>query len=144
MSTPLEGPPELLEAARRLLTDKDPTSAGLWPRATAMLGRQALEGSLAELWRSLAPGLEEASFKTQFLCLPAFLGNKDALAGRVNHVWWSLTRVCHYNVYRLSPTVEELTDWLETIEQFGKEVRTILANRLARGEARSLELKRPA
>jgi hypothetical protein len=109
-----------------------------------MLARQALEGSLAELWRSLAPGLDEASFKTQFLCLPAFLGKKDALAGRVNHVWWSLTLVCHYNLYRLSPTVEELTDWLDTIEQFGKEVRTILATRLARDQAKGLELKRPA
>jgi hypothetical protein len=109
-----------------------------------MLARQALEGSLAELWRSLAPGLEEASFKTQFLCLPAFLGTKDALAGRVNHVWWSLTLVCHYNVYRLSPTVEELTDWLDTIEQFGKEVRTILANRLAHHRAKLSELKEPA
>jgi hypothetical protein len=109
-----------------------------------MLGRQGLEGSLAELWRSQAPGLAEASFKTQFLCLPDFLGTKDALAGRVNHVWWSLTRVCHYHPYRLSPTVDELTDWLDTIEQFDREVRTILANRLARDEAKSMELKRPA
>jgi hypothetical protein len=55
-----------------------------------------------------------------------------------------LTRICHYSPYRLSPTVDELTDWLDTLEEFGKEVRTILANRLARDEARSLELKRPA
>lgn len=144
MSASLEGPSELLEAARELLRDQDSSSAGLWPRAAAILGRQALEGSLAELWRSQAPGLEEASFKTQFLCLPAFLGNKDALAGRVNHVWWSLTRVCHYNPYRLSPTIDELTDWLNTIEQFGKEVRMILANRLARDKVRSVDLKRPA
>src|SRR2546430_11692800 len=139
MSASLEGPPELLKAARRLLTDQDSSSVGLWRRAAAMLGRQALEGSLAELWRSQASGLEEASFRTQFLCLPAFLGNKDALAGRVNHVWWSLTRVCHYHPYRLSPTVDELTDWLDTIEQFCKEVRAILANRLARDQERSLE-----
>ena len=144
MSPSLEGPRELLEAARRLLTDRDSSSAGLWPRAAAMLGRQALEGSLADLWRSQAPGLEEASFMTQLLCLPAFLGNKDALAGRVNHVWWSLTRVCHYSPYRLSPTIDELTDWLDTIEKFGKEVRTIVANRLARDQAKRFELRRPA
>jgi hypothetical protein len=138
------GPGELLDAARRLLTNSDPSSAGLWPRAGAMLGRQALEASIADLWRSQAPGLEDASFKTQFLCLPAFLGNKDALAGRVNHVWWSLTRVCHYNPYRLTPTVDELSDWLDTIKQFDKEVRTILANRLARDQAKGLALKRPA
>jgi len=109
-----------------------------------MLGRQSLEASLAELWRSQAPGLEEASFKTQFLCLPAFLGTQEALAGRINHVWWSLTRVCHYNPYRLSPTVDELGDWLATIQQFGKEVDLILANRLVRDEARLAELKEPA
>ena len=69
---------------------------------------------------------------------------KDALAGRVNHAWWSLTRVCHYHPYRLSPTVDELTDWLDTIEQFGKAVRKILENRRAHDESKSLELKRPA
>jgi hypothetical protein len=135
---------ELLDAARRLLTEKDAASAGLWPRAAAMLGRQSLEASLAEFWRSQAAGLEEASFKTQLLCLPAFLGTKDSLAGRINHVWWSLTRVCHYNPYRLSPTVDELTDWLETIASFGKEVRSVLANRKARNENKLLELKEPA
>jgi len=109
-----------------------------------MLGRQALEGALAELWRSQAPGLEEASFKTQLLCLPAFLGTKDALAGRVNHVWWSLTRVCHYNPYRMSPTVDELNDWLDTIEQFSQAVETIRANRLLRNQTNALDLKRPA
>jgi hypothetical protein len=144
MSSALDGPRELLEAARQLLTDQDSSYAGVWPRATAMLGRQALESSLAELWRTLAPGLEEASFRTQFLCLPDFLGIKDALAGRVSHVWWSLTRVCHYNPYRLSPTVDELTDWLNTIEEFDKEVRTILANRHARDGAKALGLKQSA
>ena len=36
--------PEIVKAARDLMERTDPATAGLWPRATALLGRQALEG----------------------------------------------------------------------------------------------------
>jgi hypothetical protein len=143
MTVPSDSPLDLLEAARRLLTDRG-SSTGLWPRAAAILCRQALEGSLAELWRSQASGLEEASFKTQLLCLPSFLGNSTALAGRVNHVWWSLTRVCHYHPYELSPTLDELSDWLNTVAEFNNEVRAIIAHRAASHQVNAVTLKEPA
>jgi nucleoside-diphosphate-sugar epimerase len=44
-------PSLVLADARRLLERSDPATAGLWPRATALLARQALELALHRLWQ---------------------------------------------------------------------------------------------
>jgi len=103
----------LVSAARDLIHINDPQTAGLWPRAAALLGRQAIEASMEDLWQLSAPGLEDTSAKCQLLCLSHFLGDPD-LAGRVHATWHSLTRSCHIQVYELAPTAAELEGWLET------------------------------
>ena len=42
---------------------------GTWPRASAILGRQALEIALDQLWARAAPGVETASARAQLACL---------------------------------------------------------------------------
>ena len=103
----------LVSAARDLIHIDDPQTAGLWPRAAALLGRQAIEAAMADLWRLSAPGLEDTSAKCQLLCLSHFLGDPN-LAGRVHATWHGLTRSCHIQVYELAPTAPELESWLET------------------------------
>jgi hypothetical protein len=103
----------LVSAARDLVHIDDPQTAGLWPRAAALLGRQAIEAAMEDLWRLSAPGLEDSSAKCQLLCLSHFLGDPD-LAGRVHATWHGLTRSCHIQVYELAPTAAELEGWLET------------------------------
>jgi hypothetical protein len=87
----------------------------LWSRAAALLGRQALEAELDELWSRTAPGIERASTKCQLLCLPAFLSDRG-LAGRAAHAWGALTGACHHHPYELPPTAEELERWLDAVE----------------------------
>jgi hypothetical protein len=65
----------LVSAARDLIHIDEPQTAGLWPRAAALLGRQAIEAAMADLWRLSAPGLEDTSAKCQLLCLSHFLGD---------------------------------------------------------------------
>ena len=60
----------LITEARRLLERPDAMTAGIWPRATALLARQALEAALDDLWRVRAPGVEAGSMRAQLLCLP--------------------------------------------------------------------------
>jgi hypothetical protein len=103
----------LVSAARDLIHIDDPQTAGLWPRAAALLGRQAIEAAMADLWQLSAPGLEDTSAKCQLLCLAHFLGDAE-LAGRVHATWHGLTRSCHIQVYELAPTAAELEGWLET------------------------------
>jgi hypothetical protein len=92
-----------------------PATSGLWPRAAAMLGRQALEETLDELWSQQAPGLERASTTSQLLCLPALLPDRQ-LAGRAAHAWAALTHACHHHPYELPPTADELDRWLQVVD----------------------------
>ena len=67
------GHAEVVTAARDLMERTDPATAGLWPRATALLARQALEAALDDFWKVRAPGMEQCSMKAQLLCLPQYL-----------------------------------------------------------------------
>jgi hypothetical protein len=105
----------LVRAARDLLLYFDPETAGLWPRAAALLARQALEMGLDEFWEGRAPGVENASARAQLLCLPTYM---DALTARkADHAWEALSRACHHHPYELSPTAAELSSWIEDVDQ---------------------------
>src|SRR5688500_1355098 len=97
------GPTEVVIAARNLMERTDAATAGLWPRATALLARQALEEELDEFWRVRAPGLQHCSMKAQLLCLPHYLGH-ERLAEQVSYAWAGLSRACHQHPYELPPT----------------------------------------
>jgi hypothetical protein len=118
----------LLSTARDLIHIDDPETAGLWPRATALLGRQAIEAAMEALWKLSAPGLESASLKCQLLCLTHFLGDRD-LAGRVHVTWEGLSRSCHIRTYELAPTADELQGWLETTWELAEAVASIGARK---------------
>jgi hypothetical protein len=107
-------PADLLGAARELIRRPDAATAGLWPRAAALLGRQALEGALEDLWRRKRLDLVESSARVQLLCLPTYLGDA-ALAARASHAWAALSHACHHRAYDLAPTATELTSWLDVV-----------------------------
>src|SRR6204780_1689536 len=71
----------LVSAARDLIRDNDATTAGLWPRAAALLARQGLELAMARLWEVTAPGLERTSTCRQLRCVGDMLNDRD-LGGR--------------------------------------------------------------
>ena len=109
--------------ARQLLADVDALlsqasrgTAGLWPRAAALLTRQALEVAVATFWAVKAPGVESCSKKAQLLCLGRYLGD-EPLAQRAHVVWSALSASCHYHVYDLAPTREELQAWRDSVFQ---------------------------
>src|SRR5262245_51857387 len=110
---------KLLDAARDLLQRPDPATAGIWPRASALLVRQALERALDDYWRRQAPGIERCSMRAQLLCLPAYLHADGAvLAERTAYAWIRLSRACHQHVYELPPTAAELVTWIDIVEEF--------------------------
>jgi hypothetical protein len=119
----------LTSAARKLVERADPMTAGMWPRAAALLTRQALEAALDVLWRRRAPGLEACSAKAQFICLPSFLRDGHELAERVSYTWSGLSRACHQHPYELSPTSSELLSWIGTVEQLISRVQSSCASK---------------
>ena len=108
-------PAEQLQWARYLLDNSNAATAGVWPRAAALLARQALEVALKTYWSAKASGTEDTSMRAQLLCLEATLGG-DEVARRAHGAWGALSRACHYHAYELAPTSEELRGWCEDVE----------------------------
>jgi hypothetical protein len=104
----------LVAAVDRLLRHPSAATAGRWPRAAALLTRQALESALTLYWTKVAPGVEQASTRAQMLCLGRYLGD-EPLAQRAHVAWSGLSRGCHHHVYDLAPTREELQGWREVV-----------------------------
>jgi len=104
-------PADLLAQAKTLLSRATPETRGLWPRAAALLARQALESSLDSYWHSRGLPLSECSTKAQLLCLSEYLKDQP-LAREAHHVWAALSRACHHHPYELAPTAGELEGWV--------------------------------
>ena len=107
-------PTALLAAARQLLDRPDAKTAGIWPRAAALLARQALEQGLDAYWRSKGLKLDTLGTKPQLICLQAYLSDAD-LAGRASHAWSALTQACHHHPYELPASHAELKEWLNAV-----------------------------
>lgn len=110
-------PVELLGMARQLLDRASPETAGLWPRAAALLGRQALEMAVDDFWAARRIPLDACPTRQQLICLREYLDD-DELAGRVHHAWNALSRGCHQHPYELAPTVGELSGWFDDVDEF--------------------------
>lgn len=106
----------LAQSARTLMTGRVPRLAGIWPRAVALLGRQALEQSLDDLWRARAPRVQAVSRHAQLLCLGAYVADEELVSG-VRHAWHGLSRACHHHAYELPPAAAELEGWLDAVER---------------------------
>jgi hypothetical protein len=100
--------------ADRLLHRADPATAGLWPRASALLALQALEASVFRLWERRTLDLKGCSMRTQLICLRSYLEDAQ-LAARTGHAWSSLSRACHHHAYELAPTAGELQSWFSVV-----------------------------
>jgi hypothetical protein len=120
-------PRELLSLTDDLLSAPPPGLEGRWPVAAALLLRQSLEGSIHELWRAVAPGVEQASETTQLLCLGTQI--EARLARRVGFTWSALSRASHHHAYELAPTAVELGAWFETVDELRLAVDARLAKR---------------
>lgn len=114
---------QTLEVARDLLERSDDATRGLWPRAAALLGRQALEDAVSWIWFVRAPGLEACSMRAQLLCLADYLGN-ERVAEETAHIYARLSWACHHHPYELAPTAMELRAWLEEVARLIVEART--------------------
>ena len=104
----------LVSSARDLMRVESAGSAGLGPRAAAMLGRQALELAMHSVWAVTAPGMDRMKLRPQLLCLGTLLDDRE-LGQRVTWAFHLLSDACHHGVYDLPPSSTELTAALETV-----------------------------
>jgi hypothetical protein len=108
---------DVLELARDLLSRSDPSTAGLWPRAAALLIRQALEESVDAYWTDRQLPLDSLPTQTQLVCL-RMMTPDGSVPARVHEAWGALSRACHHHPYELAPTAAELAAWIAVVEEF--------------------------
>lgn len=108
-------PRHLSEAARSVLEGRLAAAGGCWPRAAALLARQALEEAIRSLWTGRYAGAEVCRFRHQLLCAGAVLG--DELAKDAHHTWAALSQACHVHAYELSPVAAELRGWIDVVDR---------------------------
>jgi hypothetical protein len=107
--------------ARDLLHRADPLTAGLWPRASALLAGQSLEASLARLWARQELDFHGCPMRAQLICLRTYLGDAD-LAARAGLAWSALSRASHHHAYELAPTATELQTWFGVVDELIRKV----------------------
>ena len=107
-------PADVLKVAQDLLRKPEARTAGLWPRAAALLARQALEMSLDQFWKSQRLGLDLCTTRAQLICLRQYWPDKEE-AGRIHLAWVALSRACHHHPYELAPTAGELEGWFGVV-----------------------------
>lgn len=113
----------LLDAARALAERPGHELRGLWPRASALLARQALEVSLRTYWSFVAVGTQEASMRAQLLCLERYL---SAATARSAHLaWTALSRASHHHAYELAPSRDELLGWCDVVDGVIRETERV-------------------
>jgi hypothetical protein len=110
-------PADTLAIAKRLLERRNARTTGVWPRAVALLARQALEQSLDDFWRERGIAIARLGTRPQLICLSAYVADA-ALAASVSHAWSSLTRACHHHAYEGASSADELRGWLEAVSDF--------------------------
>ena len=113
-------PAVVIEIARSVMHIQRADLVGTWPRVAAILGRQALEMALNQLWSEVEPGVENATKRAQMLCLPEYVDAE--LAQRVTYAWHGLSAACHHHAYDLPPVASELNGWLNEVAALIKEV----------------------
>ena len=109
-------PAALLAAARDVARRDAAATAGLWPRAAALLARQALEAAVDDVWRRTDPQMLGASARARFLCLPA-CGTAHDVVVDAAQAWGALSSACHRHAYELPLTAEELESLFLRVER---------------------------
>jgi hypothetical protein len=108
---------DVLQLARDLMSRADPSTAGLWPRAAALLIRQALEESVDAYWTERQLPLDSLPTQSQLVCL-RMMTSTGTLPAQLHETWGALSRACHHHPYELAPTAGELGTWIAVVEEF--------------------------
>jgi hypothetical protein len=110
-----EATPEvLLQSARVVMTRPDKVWGGVWPRAAALLARQALEDGVDRVWVGPLAGMRWATAAAQMVCLREYLDDRP-LAASAYATWCALSNACHAHPFDLAPTADELRGWGDVV-----------------------------
>jgi len=109
----------VLAQARSLLQHPKVGMESTWPRAAALLGRQALEEGIdAVLIAEVPPidDLEGERMRPRLVCLGELVDHEEA--HEAAWLWSRFSFACHHHPYELAPIAAELTEWIDRTDAF--------------------------
>jgi hypothetical protein len=115
-------PEELLVQADGLIASDTRGATATWPRAAAVLTRQALELSIGERLARVDAELRNTSMRSQLTCLRAIAKDTDA-AANASYAWARLSAACHYHPCELAPSATELRSLMTTVADIAQRLR---------------------
>jgi hypothetical protein len=115
MSTDDLEPADLLALAEKIAISPSRVLRGTWPRAAALLTRQALESAIDQAWDQTEPAMGEVSMRARLLCLSDYLD--ETVAEDAAYAWSALSNACHQRSYELAPTGAELANLQAIVKQ---------------------------
>lgn len=119
---------QVIAAARIAVRNPDAGLDDAWPRAAALLARQALELAVEALLVDRIPEVGAVSMRVQVACVGELVGPGDA--HEAAWLWARLSTACHHHPYDLAPTGDELSEWIDRVGAFVEAVA-----RRSKGEA---------
>jgi len=134
---------EQLQWARRMLDHAEATTIGVWPRASALLARHALEELLEEFWAVHSPPLASANKRAQMVALRGYPAMADSVA-IVRVAYAGLSSGCHHHPYELPPTRAELDGLIAAVEGFAGVVAKAVTTDAPAKPSAVAPAKRPA
>jgi hypothetical protein len=114
----------LLDHARAVLIGKHGVPQA--PRAAAVLGRQALEDAVNDIYRALGMDLRPATMRSRLVSLRVLAGH--AVADLAAIAWHGLSHACHHHAYELTPTVGEVGYLIERVEELVEATASVGGN----------------
>lgn len=97
-------------------------------RAIGFSIRLVLEEELDRLWEVAFIDINKENRYTdnQFICLKQLVN--PVIAGGIHFAWATLSKVCHYQEYELTPTIPELKILINHVGQLLEDLRTLHDN----------------
>ena len=104
---------QFLSAARNFLQMDPATEAQR--RSAALMARTGVEHALNDYWSRAKLDVQWCSRKTQLLCLDEF--GAPGVGRTVDVAWRTLSDLCHYRPYQITPMETEVSNAIALAEQ---------------------------
>ena len=92
-------------------------------RSAALMARTGVENALDDYWKATRPDLTRCSRKTQMVCLGVLA--TPAQGRTVEIAWRTLSDLCHYRPYQITPLATEIDNAITLAEQAVASLRTV-------------------
>jgi hypothetical protein len=106
-------PAELVDHADEIVHRPGAPTTPLYPRAAALLARQALELRVRQEWDPAESALGKTSMANQFHALRQL--RSATVAATAYDTWAALSGACHQHPYDLTPTIAEIQGLVDAV-----------------------------